>query len=99
MAICQYHKCGKEFTPTIKGQRFCPGDHCRIACHNDERLHGIHFSEPENALMLEFARPLGKSIKEMLWMLFKDASGNRTLEGDSIPLKDDQVWGVEKETK
>ena len=97
MAICQWHKCGKEFVPTSPIQRFCPGGKCRDACHNYEKINGIHFSKEENDLMLEFAQPLGKSIKEMLWKLFKDASGNRTPEGESMPLQDDQVWGVDKD--
>ena len=39
---CAWHKCGKEFEPSQKGQRFCPGGKCKDAHYNWLKITGIH---------------------------------------------------------
>ena len=40
---CSWHKCGKEFEPTQKGQKFCPGGKCKDAHNNWLKMTGVHF--------------------------------------------------------
>ena len=39
---CAWHKCGKDFDPTQKGQRFCSGGKCKDAHNNWLKMTGIH---------------------------------------------------------
>jgi hypothetical protein len=39
---CAWHKCGKEFEPSQKGQKFCPGGKCKDAHNNWLKMTGIH---------------------------------------------------------
>ena len=39
---CAWHRCGKEFEPKQKGQRFCPGGKCKDAHNNWLKMTGIH---------------------------------------------------------
>ena len=43
---CAWHKCGKEFEPTQKGQRFCSGGKCKDAHNNWLKKTGVHFIPP-----------------------------------------------------
>ena len=43
---CAWHKCGKEFEPTQKGQKFCSGGKCKDAHNNWLKKTGVHFIPP-----------------------------------------------------
>ena len=46
MLKCAWHKCGKEFEPTQKGQKFCSGGKCKDAHNNWLEKTGVHFIPP-----------------------------------------------------
>ena len=44
MAKCAWMKCSKEFEPTQKHQKFCPGGKCKDAYNNYRKMTGIHLA-------------------------------------------------------
>ena len=86
---CAWHKCGKEFEPTQKGQKFCSGGKCKDACNNWLKLTGIHLCPRA----LSFVQGLAEARK-----ITNDEMANEMIlkmaNPDGQPLTSEEATGI-----
>lgn len=90
---CAWHKCGKEFIPAKKGQRFCPGGKCKDAHNNWLKMTGHHLI-PRIELKLQKAagyleKPVDQFLNEIVDMAIPTAG---------ISMSEDEIKGINEIT-
>jgi len=88
---CLWHKCGKEFEPAKKGQKFCSGGKCKDAHNNWLKSTGIHLAPRVLAQLQEIADGQGVPIDAMANVMLA-----RVLNPDGKPLEDAEIYGVKQ---
>ncbi|MFA5107742.1 MAG: hypothetical protein WC497_05475 [Patescibacteria group bacterium] len=86
---CLWHKCGAEFTPTQKNQKFCPGGKCQVAYNNYRKLHGHHLIPRIEQKLQDAANGQEKPVDQMLNEIVDMA-----IPTPGRPLTDSEIKGV-----